>query len=72
MGRDSVKNWLVAERIAGIENDSPQCLTVRGSPSFLSRRDDRFLLGDLVDEFLTGVEVLVHQARRGVGQSLSG
>ena len=38
----------------------------------LSRRYHRFLLGDLFDEFLAGVEVLVYQARRGVGQPLSG
>jgi hypothetical protein len=36
----------------------------------LNGRDHGFFLGDLVDEFLAGVEVLVYQPRGGVGQPL--
>ena len=49
----------------------PQCPVVHGSLRVLSRRDDRFLLGDLVYEFLTGVEVLVYPVRWGCGLSHS-
>jgi hypothetical protein len=36
----------------------------------LNRRDHCFFLSNLVDEFLAGIKVLVHQPRRRVGQPL--
>jgi hypothetical protein len=38
----------------------------------LDWRDDRFFSGNLVEEVLAGFEVLIYQARGGVGQPLRG